>query len=121
MYNNDSELYNDCLETCFDEYKTLPNAKREELGNKYDPANLFLETYNYDPWFQNEELSDTTIKSGKEESIDLSDMPPLEDDEEVTERKGLKILTPNKLLTTLPILLAKIKSGNNSYKLKNEI
>ena len=121
MYNNDSELYNDCLETCFDEYKTLPNAKREELGNKYDPANLFLETYNYDPWFQNEELSDTTIKSGKEESIDLSDMPPLEGDEEVTERKGLKILTPNKLLTTLPILLAKIKAGNNSYKLKNEI
>ena len=33
----------------------------------------------------------------------------------------LKILTPNKLLTSLPILLAQIKAGNNSYKLKNEI
>ena len=35
--------------------------------------------------------------------------------------KGLKILTSNKLLTTLPILFAKIKTGNNLKKLKNEI
>ena len=49
-------------------------------------------------------------------------MPPLEgDDEEVKEGKTLKFLTPNKLLTRLPILLAQIKAGNNSYKLKNEI
>ena len=48
-------------------------------------------------------------------------MPPLEGDEEVKEGKGLKILTPNKLLTRLPILLAQIKARNNSYKLKNEI
>ena len=34
---------------------------------------------------------------------------------------GLIILTPNKLLTRLSILLAQIKAGNNSYKLKNEI
>ena len=39
----------------------------------------------------------------------------------VKERKGLKVLTPNRLLTRLPILLAQIKDGNNSYKLKNEI
>ena len=35
--------------------------------------------------------------------------------------KGLKILTPNKLLTSLPILFAKIKGGNNLKKLKKEI
>ena len=49
-------------------------------------------------------------------------MLPLEgDDEEVKikEGKGLKILTPNKLLTS--VLLAQIKAVNNSYKLKNEI
>ena len=40
--------------------------KKEEMGNKYDPVNLFLETYNYDLWFENEELTDTTIKSDKE-------------------------------------------------------
>ena len=49
-------------------------------------------------------------------------MPPLESDgEEVKEIKRLKILTPNKLLTRLPILLAQIEVGNNSYKLKNEV
>ena len=49
-------------------------------------------------------------------------MPPLEgDEEEVQQEKGLKILTSNKLLTRLPILLAQIKAGNNSCKLKNEI
>ena len=45
---------------------------------------------------------------------------PTESDEEVKEGKGLKVLTPNKLLTR-PILLEQIKAGNNSYKLKNEI
>ena len=34
---------------------------------------------------------------------------------------GIKFLTPNKLLTRLPILLVQIKAGNNSYKLKTEI
>ena len=49
-------------------------------------------------------------------------MPHLEGDEkEVKKGKGLKILTPNKLLTRLPILLAQIKAGNNSCKLKKEI
>ena len=57
----------------------------------------------------------------KKESVDLSDMPPLEGDEKLKEGKGLKNLTPNKLLTRLPILLAQIKTRNNSYKLKYEI
>ena len=49
-------------------------------------------------------------------------MPQLEgDEEEVKEGNRLKMLTPNKLLTRLPILLAQIKAGNNSYRLKNEI
>ena len=34
---------------------------------------------------------------------------------------GLKILTPNKLLTRLPMLLVQVKAENNSNKLKNEI
>ena len=43
------------------------------------------------------------------------------DEEEVKEETGLKIVTPNKLLTRLPILFAQIKAGNNSAKLKNKI
>ena len=38
-----------------------------------------------------------------------------------TEGKGLKILTPNQMLSRLPITLAQLKAGNNSKKLKNEI
>ena len=35
--------------------------------------------------------------------------------------QGLKILTPNQMLSRLPITLAQLKVGNNSEKLKNEI
>ena len=37
------------------------------------------------------------------------------------EGSGLKILTPNQMLTRLPISLAQLKVGNNFEKLKNEI
>ena len=64
-------------------------------------------------------------------------MPPLKDDEKfvnieilrlilgdeegIKEKKGLKILAPDKLLTRLPILLAKVNAGNNSNNLKSKI
>ena len=35
--------------------------------------------------------------------------------------QGLKILTPNQMLSRLPITLAQLKAGNNSEKLQNEI
>ena len=35
--------------------------------------------------------------------------------------QGLKILTPNQMLSRLPVTLAQLKAGNNSEKLKNEI
>ena len=35
--------------------------------------------------------------------------------------EGLKILTPKQMLCRLPIILAQLKAGNNSEKLKNEI
>ena len=38
-----------------------------------------------------------------------------------TDGKGLKILTPNQMLSRLPITLAQLKTRNNSDKLKNEI
>ena len=35
--------------------------------------------------------------------------------------QGLKILTPNQIISRLPISSAQLKAGNNSGKLKNEI
>ena len=40
---------------------------------------------------------------------------------EPTEEKGLKILTPNQMLSRIPITLAHLKAGNNSEKFKTEI
>ena len=99
------------------------------MGNKHNSINLFLETYNYDVWritdtarkSDKEESTDTTRKSDKEVSIDLSDMSPLEGDEEVKEGKGLKILNLNQLLTWLPVLLAQVNAGNNANKSKKKI
>ena len=61
-----------------------------------------------------------STKEGKEfdDEKELGDMLLLEDDEEVKEGKGLKVLTSKKLLTRIPILLAQIKAVNNSYKFK---
>ena len=71
------------------------------------------------------DFTDTSSLEGDDNCdkfIDIPDTPPLDrDEEEVKEGKGLKILTPNKLLTRLPIWLAQLKAENNSYKLKNEI
>ena len=36
-------------------------------------------------------------------------------------RQGLKILTPDQMLSRLPITLAQLKAGSNSQKLINEI
>ena len=36
------------------------------------------------------------------------------------EGKGIKILTPNQMLSRLPISLVQLKAGNNLEKLKNE-
>ena len=87
------------------------------MNPKYNPKAIFISNYDYNVWLENEELTD------KEESSDVPPISSLEgNEEEEKEGKGLKILTPNKLLWTRhPIFLAEIKAGNNSYKLKNEI
>ena len=61
----------------------------------------------------------------KNEEETPADMPELENEESASQRRktkgqGLKILTPQQMLTRLPISLAQLKSGNNSKKLKNE-
>ena len=51
-------------------------------------------------------------------------MPDLETEKSAAYRRnqqeqGLKILTPNLMLSRLPITLAQLNAGNNSEKLKN--
>ena len=42
VYDVASELYNEMLETCFDEYNELSDAKRKNIKLNYDPVNYFL-------------------------------------------------------------------------------
>ena len=69
------------LNTCFDQYMAFSDNKKRNFGNKFENINLFLGPYNYDDWPENKESTDTTRKSDKEESVDLSDMSSLKDEE----------------------------------------
>ena len=55
-----------------------------------------------------------------------SEISDLENEECASQRnnqqgQGLKTLTPNQMLSRLPVFLAQLKVRNNSEKLKNEI
>ena len=45
----------------------------------------------------------------------------LEFNKQNQEGQGLKILTPDQMISSLPVSLAQLKTGNNSQKLKNQI
>ena len=67
-----------------------------------------------------------TEKQESDEQPDITNMPELESEESAAERRnqpgqGLKILTPDQMLSRLPITLAQLKAGKNPQKLKNEI
>ena len=67
-----------------------------------------------------------TEKQESDEQPDITNMPELESEESAAERRnqpgqGLKILTPDQMLSRLPVTLAQLKAGKNPQKLKNEI
>ena len=146
MYKSVKNLFNSLLSIYYNDYNNIPDEEKEKMGEKYNPSNLlvkghrFIESKKEDKEKSKSRPEETIAEKVKlrrqtvdddisslevddsDEFIDIPDMPPLEgNEEEVRKGKGLKILTLNKLLTRLPILLAQIKAGNNSYKLKNEI
>ena len=100
-------------------YDNLSEDQKKKVNVLNRPGNLTID-------FVEDNLPPMSALEGDEEV-------KLEPEETIAERiklnprkrknKGtrLKILTPNKLLTRLPILLAQIKAGNSSYKLKNGI
>ena len=65
MYNTASEWYSDLLETYFDGFYVLLDARRSKIDPKWDPANLTFDKYGYSEWYK-----------------ELDDLPPLEGDGE---------------------------------------
>ena len=64
------------------------------------------------------ELSEEEIETEKPYNIIKVVKKILEINKINQQGKGLKILTPNQMLSRLPITLAQLKAGNNSEKLK---
>ena len=65
-------------------------------------------------------------KSDKNDETDTTDTTDSESEESTVQREnqqgqGLTILTPNQMLSRLPIFLAQLKAENNSEKLQKEI
>ena len=68
-----------------------------------------------------EEMSENETQNEKVHNIKNAVENILDTNDKNQEGKGLKILTPDQMLSKLPISLAQLKAGNNSEKLKNEI
>ena len=73
-----------------------------------------------------DDKTDKADEKVNKEQADTTDMPDLESEKSAEqwrnqEGQELKILTPNQMLSKLPIILAQLQAGNNSEKLKYEI
>ena len=121
MYDTASELYDKFLDNYVDSYYDLEKRKRRVRLYKFKIINFKHKGYDYRKMYN--EISDDDFNDShdckKEEFIAISDMPPLEDDEEeVKEGKALKILAPNNLLNKLSVILPQTKAGKNFIQIE---
>ena len=119
--------------------KDLGNGKidgreyKERYNNNVDDVEAIVNkpmiTKNQEKMAKNLSLLKEILNPGNkkiDEQLDTTNMSELESEESVAKRRnqqgqGLKILTPDQMLSRLPITLAQLKAGNDSQKLINEI
>ena len=107
MDNTVSELYNKWILKLDKKYKLL-NVKKNEFRSIYNISDLFLHDYNYDflvPPLKFDKCL-CTYNANKRRN---------------KRKKRIKNVNSKKLLSSLPVLVAQIKAGNNSYNVKNKI
>ena len=120
------KVYRIKIDDKYDIIKLKNNAadKKSKLETENESLELDKEKK---PKFEESIAERTKLRKQKsDKQPDTTDMPELESEESAEQTrnqqgKGLKILTPNQMLSRLPISLAQLKAGNNSQKLKNEI
>ena len=95
-------------------YKTNDKEKNNELVNVIDSGLKDLKK-------EIKKMSEEERKSEKPDKKVKIVKKILRFDKQNQKEKGLKNLTPNQMLSRLPISLAELKAGNNSEKLKSEI
>ena len=104
--------------------KNKADDKQPKLETQNEPLELDKEK---EPKFEESIAETTEFRNQKsDEQPDTADMPDLESEESAPQRrnqqgKGLKIVTPNQMLSRLSISLTQLKAGNNFEKLENEI
>ena len=104
----------------------VPNALVKKLyetknKNKKDKLVNIIKNGLSDLKDEIKEMSEDEIKTEKPGKILEIVEEIIEFNEQNQSGIGLKILTPNQMFSRLPITLARLKAGNNSEKLKNEI
>ena len=116
VINSAPKSYDKLLNKYETQYNNLPRNKKKMINVINKPGMLSPDCIEYDlaPLEGDEE-----VKLEPEETT--PERVKLNPRKRKTEGTGLNILTLNKLLTRLPILLAQVKAGNNSCKLKNQI
>ena len=95
-------------------YQTNDKEKKNELVNMINSGLKDLKE-------KIKEMSEEERKIEKPDKIVKIVKKILNFNKQSQKGKGLKILTPNQMLSRLPISLAQLEAGNNSEKLKNEI
>ena len=95
-------------------YQTNDKKKNHELENMINSGIEDLKK-------EIEEMSEEEKENEKPDKIVEVVREIIKFNKQNQEGKGIKILTPNQMLSRLPISLAQLKAGNNSEKLKNEI
>ena len=95
-------------------YETKNKKENNELVNVIKSGLIDLKD-------EIKKMSKEEIENEKPDKILKIVKEILEFNKEKQQGFNLKILTPNQMLSRLPITLAHLKAGNNSEKLKNEI
>ena len=120
------DINNDLFKTYFNFSAPIDLAKKL-LETKDKEKNCEFEEEIKNRWSklkdETEKMSKEEIKHEKPNDILGIINEILDFNKEIQKQQGssLKILTPNQMLSRLPISLAQLKAGNNSEKLKNEI
>ena len=124
IIKEETEINNELFKNYFnfqkptDMLKNLYNLNDKEKNNKL--VNV-IKSGLVDLESDFEEISEDEIKIEKRHKIVNIVKEILKFNKQNQSGEGLKLLIPNQMLSRLPIVLAQLKAGNNSEKLKNEI
>ena len=114
-FNNTREVKEYYSKNIYDKYERKIRSLNTEASKKmmdvYDLVRKIFITPSHDK-------PDDKTDDEEDEKSEIIDMPEKTEESAEEEGQELKILTPEQMLSRLPISLAQLKAGNNSKNLK---